>query len=176
MNSKAISAIKVAGAIITIAIAAQITIDIGPIPITGQTLAILCWVFFLSPKESFAALLIYLLLGFSGTPIFSDGESGIEKLFGGSGGYLIGFLISGVLVSWLHHRINSTTYLSIFSLTLLGTCIILFFGVARLMMLYGFQQGIAYGFTPFWQGALVKVFLGALIVWGLKRSLSSNPN
>ncbi len=169
MNQEIESSIRVIAAIITIAFAAQITIDIGPIPITGQTLAILCWAFFLSPGGAIMALLFYLILGFIGVPIFADRAHGLDKLYGGSGGYLIGFLIASGTISYLYTYSNSKSFITVISLTAVGTLIILLFGVGRLVMLYGFRNGIEYGLIPFWQGALVKIFIGSLIVWTIKR-------
>ena len=152
------------------------TIEVGDIPITGQTLAILGWAFFLSPKESLLAISGYLVLGFIGMPVFADGDSGIEKLYGGSGGYLIGFLLASVIVSWLNEKWATYSFLSISGLTLLGTFIILFFGVGRLMTIYDFQKGLQYGLLPFWKGALIKVVLGAFLVWRIKKYLTNRQS
>ena len=174
INTK--STIKIIAAILTIAVASRLTIDVGSIPITGQTLAILGWAFFLSPKESILALCTYLILGFIGAPVFANGESGIEKLYGGSGGYLIGFLVASFIVSWLYKKWHSNSFPSIFALTLLGTIVILLFGVGRLMTLYDVQKGIQYGFIPFWKGALIKILIGSLIVWGIKKYFLNGQN
>ena len=147
--------------------AAQLTIDIGSIPITGQTLAILIWAFFLDPKESFITISAYLILGFCGLPIFADGSHGLAKLFEGSGGFLVGFLVATVLVSYLRFRFKSS-FAAIFGLTLFGTVVILVLGTCRLAMLYGFEKGLIYGFYPFWKGAIVKVILGSVVVWFIK--------
>jgi len=163
------SIVKITLAVITIAVAAQITIDVGAIPITGQTLAILCWAFFLSPKESVTALTTYLLLGFAGLPIFADGASGIQKLYGGSGGFLVGFLFAAGFISLYYNIIKSNTFFNILNLTFCGTLIILLFGVGRLSAIYGFEKGIEYGFTPFWKGALVKIIIGSILVWAIKK-------
>lgn len=161
---------------IVISIAAQCTVDAGNIPITGQTLAILCSAFFLSPLESFCAISIYLIAGFVGFPVFADGESGIEKLIGGSGGYLAGFLVAATSVAYLHEKKKNSEFRYILLLTSLGTALILALGVGRLMTLYGFENGIAYGFTPFWKGALIKIFLGSAIVWFIKKYASANAS
>ena len=171
MNKSFVSFIKITAAIATIAISAQLTIDIGSIPITGQTLAILCWAFFLTPGQSLLALTLYLSLGLIGLPVFADGESGIEKLWGGSGGYLVGFVIAPVIVSKLYLKHKKDSLVQIILLTLLGTIIILLFGNIRLCALYGLQKGLEYGFFPFWQGALIKILIGSFCVWGLKRLL-----
>jgi len=169
MNQKVKSIVKIFGAILTIAIGAQLTIDVGSIPITGQTLAILSWALFLTPREAIISLCSYLLLGFSGAPIFADGAFGIDKLYGGSGGYLIGFLIAAVSVSYLYIQSKSNAFTTILFLTTIGTIIILAFGIGRLMMLYGFEKGLEYGFYPFWKGALVKIFIGSVLVWAIKK-------
>lgn len=169
MDKKTKNYIKVITAVITIALSAQLTIDIGTIPITGQTLAILCWAFFLTPRLSIIALLIYLILGFSGAPILADGAYGLEKLYGGSGGFLVGFLIAAGLVSYLYKLSEANSIVLIFGLTTLGTVVILIFGVGRLAMLYGLEKGLEYGFFPFWQGAVVKIVIGTLLVWAIKK-------
>ena len=176
MNKTVLSILKVIGAIITVSIGAQITVDIGPIPVTGQTLAILIWAFYLNVKESFFAMLFYLVLGFIGLPIFADGASGIEKLTGGSGGFLIGFVVASSIVSYLKAKSSVISLSKIIGLTTLGTLIILIFGVGRLSMLYGFEKGLEYGFFPFWQGAILKILIGAIVVFGINRLLKSNDN
>lgn len=173
MNSNVKSSIKIIAAVITISIAAQLTIDIGSIPITGQTLAILTWAFFLSYKESILALLLYLMLGIVGAPVFADGAYSIEKLYGGSGGFLIGFLIAAAVVSYLFDYLKSSSFSIILGLSTLGTFIILLLGTGRLMVIYGVEKGISYGFLPFWQGALVKIILGSILVWSIRKYILS---
>lgn len=168
-NNKINSLLRILGAIVTIAIAAQLTVNIGRIPITGQTLAVLALAFFLNPKESFIAILGYLILGFCGVPIFANGTFGLDKLYGVTGGYLVGFLTSSTLVSFLKSKIKSLSFATILGLTFLGTIIILVLGIARLTTTFGIEKAIKLGFNPFWQGALIKVFIGSLIVWSIKR-------
>jgi biotin transport system substrate-specific component len=170
MHQKLNSVLRVAGAIVSIALAAQITFDIGEIPITGQTLAILTWAFFLKEKEAVLALCIYLIAGFCGVPIFADGAHGLEKLFGGSGGYLVGFLVAAFSVSYLQNRYKFTSLLSFIGITLMGTTIILLFGIARLMIIYGLEKGLDYGLIPFWKGAIIKILIGSFLVWAIKIS------
>ena len=169
MHKNLKSIVRILRAVAIIAIAAQFTIDIGDIPITGQTLAILALAFFLNEKEAFLALSIYLIAGFCGAPIFADGAYGLEKLFGGSGGYLIGFLVAATFISYLQNRFKLTPFISILGCTLLGTVIILIFGISRLIMLHGFEKGIDYGLVPFWKGAIIKVIIGSLGVWAIKK-------
>ncbi len=157
------SIVTVLFSIIVISISAQLTIPVSDIPVTGQTLSILIIALLLNPKETFFVMLGYLTLGGLGLPIFADGASGFEKFTGGSGGFLIGFIFSSTIISYLFQFVKSKNWLSILLLTALGTIIILIFGVGRLSMLYGHEKGIEYGFTPFWKGAILKVFIGSFI-------------
>lgn len=155
--------IRVLISLVIISISAQLTIQVGDIPITGQTLSIIVIALLLNPKETLATTVGYLILGAIGLPIFADGASGISKITGGSGGFLLGFIISSVIISYLFQSFRSRGWLTILLLTSLGTIIILICGVGRLAMLYGLDKGIEYGFTPFWKGALIKVIIGSFV-------------
>jgi biotin transport system substrate-specific component len=71
------------------------------VPITLQTLAVMLTGLALGPGRAFAALGLYLLLGFAGLPIFSGGRSGLGVLAGPSAGYIIGFLLAATAAGWL---------------------------------------------------------------------------
>lgn len=71
------------------------------VPITLQTLAVMLTGLALGPARAFAAVGLYLLLGFAGLPIFSGGRSGLGVLAGPSAGYIIGFLFAATAVGWL---------------------------------------------------------------------------
>lgn len=154
--------------IIFIALFAQITIPVSisesNIPISGQTFAVLLVAYILHQKHGTIAVGSYVLLGLLGLPIFADGKAGWNVLMGGSGGFLIGFIVAAYVVGLLGKKgwgINFPK--SIIAMTI-GTAIILFFGVGRLSQLYGWEKGVAYGFYPFWQGAIIKIILGAAIL------------
>lgn len=159
--------------ILLIALSAQITFDLNlpnvTIPVSGQTLAILTGAVFLRPVESAVGILFYCLLGIIGLPVFSDGNAGWAAFSGGSLGYFIGFLIAAVTVSHLSIRGWAESILHLFAITILGTFIILSCGTANLALEHGFTKGVAFGFTPFLLGGLVKVILGVCIVRLLQR-------
>ncbi|MGO4804902.1 biotin transporter BioY [Arthrobacter sp. 2MCAF15] len=71
------------------------------VPITLQTLAVMLTGLALGAGRAFAAVGLYLLLGFAGLPIFSGGRSGLGVLAGPSAGYIIGFLLAATAVGWL---------------------------------------------------------------------------
>ena len=82
---------------------APISVPIGPISLTGGTLAIYLAAYLLGGGWGTAATLVYLLLGFVGLPVFSNYMGGAERLAGPTGGYLVGYLpmvfIAGTVVT-----------------------------------------------------------------------------
>ena len=75
-------------------------IPFTPIVITAQTLVVSLIGLILNPMESFLSTLIFMLLGCVGLPVFSGGTAGIGKLFGPTGGFIIGFLAAAPLISF----------------------------------------------------------------------------
>lgn len=155
-------------ALLVLALAAQISISIpvneGLIPITGQTLAVLLVGYFLGEVWGTLAVALYVLLGLLGLPILAEGKAGWSVLTGGSGGYLIGFIVGAYTVGRLKLIGMGHTFFKAVLNQSLGTVVILVFGVGWLTYLYGFEKGLLYGFYPFWKGAVIKVLLGALVI------------
>lgn len=87
-----------------VALFAQLTIPLWPVPITAQTFGVLLVGSTLGAARGALSLTVYLVVGLLGAPVFSDGASGIEALFGGSGGFLIGFIFAAALAGWLAQR------------------------------------------------------------------------
>lgn len=147
---------------------AQLSIDVpvgeSSIPITGQTFAVLLSTYWLKRKMGTIAIFTYVLLGVIGLPIFADGKSGWNVLMGGSGGFLVGFIVAAYIIGYLGEKGWPFSFAKSLIAMTLGTAIILFFGVGRLAHLYGLEKGVAYGFYPFWQGAIIKIILGAIIL------------
>ncbi len=144
---------------IVIIIFAQITIPLPKIPITGQSLAVLVVACILKETLGTGAVILYLLLGMLGFPVFADGAGGISKLAGPSGGYLYGF-VPAALVAGIMANMKHTFEWNVLAMTI-GTLIIIIFGVAHLSYHYGFSKALEYGFYPFIPGALAKILLGA---------------
>jgi len=151
-----------------IALFAQLSIDVplgeSSIPITGQTFAVLLSAYWLKRKMGTIAIFVYVLLGAIGFPIFADGQSGWDVLIGGSGGFLVGFIVAAYVIGYLGEKNWPLSFIKSLVAMTLGTTIILFFGVGRLAHLYGLEKGLTYGFYPFWKGAILKIILGAIIL------------
>jgi biotin transport system substrate-specific component len=84
-----------------------IPLPFTPIVIGLQTIMINLIALLFRPKEAGMTILIYLLMGLIGLPVFSGGTSGPGKLFGPTGGFYFGFLLSVILISWLKGNRNS---------------------------------------------------------------------
>lgn len=156
------SILRVAGAIATTAILAQATLHITPdVPVSGQTLAVFTWAFFLTPIEAVVAMSGYLLLGGLGLPIFADGVAGWSVLGGPSGGYLLGFIPAAVMIA---SRRDSDSANNVLAWTMLATVVVLALGFGRLAWLKGIGVAWQYGVQPFLPGAAIKALLGTAIV------------
>lgn len=97
ITTQAITKIALLAALLSVS--AYITIPMSPVPFTMQTLIINMIAILLTPFESFLTVLIYILIGFVGVPVFSGGAGGPAKLFGPTGGYIMAFLISAPIMS-----------------------------------------------------------------------------
>jgi len=175
--------LKLLGAILGagfIALFAQLTIELplneAGISITGQTFAILLAAFFLGRWYGLLAVVLYIAMGAAGLPVFSDGASGIENLYGGSGGYFSGFLFASYRVGAFGEAGWRNALDKCILAMLYGTLIILILGVLKLSFTYGFQKAVEVGFYPFIWGGIIKVVLGGLIAYAIQKIIGSRKS
>lgn len=169
MNETMRKWLMIFGSTLVIYLGALIAFDINlsetKIPITGQSLAVLVVGFLLGKKLGMRAVAVYLILGCLGLPIFAKGNSGFDTLLSGSGGFLYGFLFAAYFIGWLREQGYDKSFWKCLLAMTLGTAVIIAFGVGHLSYMFGFEKALEYGFFPFWRGAVVKIFLGAVIVF-----------
>jgi biotin transport system substrate-specific component len=156
----------ISGASIFIALSAQISIRLPftPIPITGQTLAVLLTGVLLGSRRGSLAVLTYLIEGAAGLPVFAGAAAGITHLFGTTGGYLFGFIPAAFVCGYLAEKGWDRNYLTTFVLMLMGTAIIFFFGLSWLKIYVGSENILAFGLYPFIPGAFIKIMLATAIL------------
>jgi biotin transport system substrate-specific component len=147
---------------------AQISVPVpgSPVPITGQTFAVMLIGASLGVRRGLVSMLVYLVVGAAGAPIFSDGSSGGHVLLGATGGYIVGFLIAAPLMGWAAARGWDRTPLKAFPVFLVGQLAIFGVGVPWLAVSahVSFPTAITLGFTPFILGGIVKgALVGALL-------------
>jgi biotin transport system substrate-specific component len=158
-------AILISTATLVTALCAQIAIPLPftPVPITGQTFAVLLTGVALGRKRALIALLLYLAEGACGLPFFAGGSSGPMKFVGPTAGYLFAFPIAAYVTGFLAEKGWDKTpfkaafamFLGSFIILTLGTCVLSFF-------VGGLGSGFAQGFAPFIPGDIVKTTLAAI--------------
>lgn len=151
-----------------VAAAAQVSIPLGftPVPITGQTFAVVLVGASLGAAHGFASLALYLGVGLLGAPVYSDGASGWDVVSGASGGYLVGFLLAAALTGALAERRWDRRLSSAVAAMLTGNVVIYLVGLPWLAYVAGtnLEQTLEQGLYPFVVGDLVKLYLaGALL-------------
>ena len=152
-----------------VALAAQVVVPVplSPVPMTLQPLAVLVVGGLLGPAGGLSALVLYLLLGILGLPVFAGGASGALHLVGPTGGYLLAFPLAAALTGALAGRSNEGrgSVLRVLLACALGMVLIHMGGVAQLALLGG-DTTLAFrvGFVPFLTGDLVKVGLAAALI------------
>lgn len=160
----AVAALVVAFALLT-AVCAQITIHLGftPVPITGQTFAVLLTGAVLGSRAGAASQLLYVALGALGLPVYADGAGGWERATGATAGYLAGFIIAAYVVGYLAENRQDRRFATSVGAFLTGNLIIYVLGVAWLIQTYswGLAEGVAKGMAPFIIGDTVKILLAA---------------
>lgn len=147
------------------------------VPFTLQTFAVFCSLGLLGGRRGTVAILVYLLLGALGVPVFAGFSGGIGILFGTTGGYLLGFILMG-LVYWLGERLSmDSRNIRIISM-ILGLLLCYAFGTAWFMFVYARQTGaialgtaLAWCVVPFILPDLVKMALALLLSGRLRKAL-----
>ena len=134
------------------------------IPQTAQTIAVLLCGSLLGPWRGSLAVVLYLIAGLVGLPVYSDGASGWATLSGGSAGYFFGFVVAATL-SGVLRRVGGRDRLWLMSLHMVAAhIVILAMGCLWLARNLGIGEAIAVGVTPFIYGGIVKSVMVALIV------------
>lgn len=140
----------------------RIPLPFTPVPLTGQTFAVLLVGAVLGSRRGAASLLLYLISGIFGLPFFAGGTSGLATMLGPTGGYLAGFVLAAALVGLLAARGMDRRIPGALLAFLAGEIIIYLFGVAWLSHFIGFQRAIAAGLAPFIIGDAIKVAAAGL--------------
>jgi len=157
-------ALVLGGALFT-AVCAQIVIPMTPVPMTGQTLAVVLVGAGLGWKRGMAALALYAALGIF-LPVFSEFGSGLSVITGPTGGYIIGFIFAAGAVGWLAERGSDRKFLTAFLAFVVGQGLVFAFGLVGLKLYSGESVSwvVHNGFTIFIIGGLVKAAIGAVLM------------
>ncbi len=168
--------ILVAGYAGFIGIFAQISVPLGftPVPITGQTFAVLIGAAALGWTRAGMGTLLYAFAGLAGVPWFAGGTGGIKIASSPSFGYIVGFFVCSVLVGMFAKAGWDRKAVGTAATMILGNLVIYAFGVVWLAVSIhvGLSKAIALGMNPFLAGDLVKLVLATALLPGAWYGLS----
>lgn len=151
----------IASFIVSLAAPLAIHLPFSPIPLSLQVHILLFLALFLSPRQAFFTVLLFLIQGLEGYPVFAGGAAGLATLLGPRGGYLIGYLVGAPLVSYLRSKNKNPCPTDYFMEMGAGTLLIYLFGASYLSVFLGIQQAIILGVVPFILGDLMKLMVFA---------------
>ncbi len=157
-------ALIIAGSLLVAALA-QISIPLPftPVPLTGQTFAVLLVGSALGSKRGLASMVLYIIEGVLGLPFFAGGASGLHVLVGATAGYLMGFVAAAYVIGLLAERGLERSIRTSLVPFAIGTLVIYLFGVAWLAIVLGsVSKAIVAGLLPFLVGDAIKLILAAL--------------
>jgi biotin transport system substrate-specific component len=166
---------------LVVAIAAQISIPMYPVPMTLQTLAVLGVGAAYGARLGAASLALYAIEGLVGLPFFAGGQAGLFKdgIIISSGGYIIGFILAAALVGWLAEKGWASNPAKLALAAILGGIVLYVPGITWLAVWAAnvkdmdagtaISSAIAWGLTPFVLGDIIKALVAGLGVGSISR-------
>jgi len=172
------NATLVVGFALLTAICAQIRIPLGftPVPVTGQTFAVLLAGAALGTRLGALSQLTYWVMGLIGLPFYSNATGGWSAGTGATMGYMIGFIFAAAAVGHLAERKHDRQFITSLPAMLLGSAIIYICGATwlahslNIAVATGDKNAISLGVAPFLIGDLIKMLLAAVstsTIWRL---------
>lgn len=170
-NARVRDLVLVVGAALFTALCAQVSIPLGftPVPLTGQTFAVLTVGGVLGARRAMASQALYWALGAVGLPFYASATGGWERATGATFGYFVGFVLASGTVGWFADRRSDRNYVSSLSSMVFASSIIYVCGALWLShslnvpLASGDSNAITMGVSPFLAGDVVKIALAAAV-------------
>ncbi|MHB8378443.1 MAG: biotin transporter BioY [Acidimicrobiales bacterium] len=156
-----VALVVVAAALVGVLAQVSVHLAHNPVPVTGQTLGVMLAGTALGWRRAGMAMALYLLAGVAGVPWFATHSSGyVTATFG----YLIGFVVAGSVLGWLASRGTDRTVTRAVASMAVGDVIVFVIGVTWLKVAIhvSLSQAIAFGFTPFLWGEVIKAAISGV--------------
>lgn len=177
-------ALFVVGGVAFIAAMAQVSVPVpgSPVPVTGQTLAVLLVGTTYGARLGLTTFATYLFAGIAGAPIFAPSATsanhGIDRVMSATGGYLAGMLVASLVLGYLADRKADQKFLTSYPALLLGEIVIFGFGLTWLhnSLDLSWSATIAAGFTPFIIGEILKIAIVGTSLPLIWRKISATLN
>lgn len=170
-------AVLVALGIAALAIAAKIKVPMWPVPITMGTFAVLTIGAAYGPKLGLTTILGYMVIGALGFDVFASSSAetnGLTYMMGGTGGYLLGYVLATIALGMLARMGWDRTAPKMAISMIVGNVLIYVPGLLWLGTLYGWDKPILeWGLTPFLIGDAIKLALAALLIPGIWKLVGS---
>lgn len=178
-RTRVADAVTVVSAAALTTVSAQIVLPVpgSPVPITGQTLAVLLTAAALGPARGALGQLLYVIAAFVGLPVLAQGSGGTTAVFGATGGYLLGFIVAAAVVGRLAQGGWSRTPIRVFASYALGSVVIYTLGATVLALVtnHDMAWAVQKGVLPFLVGDGLKALLAARLLplaWAAVRRIS----
>lgn len=154
----------------------SIALPFTPVPITGQTFAVLLVGASLGTVRGATSGLLYLLLGLAGAPVYAHGADGFAVITGASGGYLVSYPLAAALTGWLAERRWDRRFSSSVGAMLTGNVLIYLIGLPWLAVVLGtgLEKTLELGLYPFVPGDTFKLYLAAALLPAAWRLVGRN--
>jgi biotin transporter BioY len=156
--------------LIVLSAQAYIVLPFTPVPITLQTLSVMLLGSLLGSKKAPMSVLLYIVYGALGFPVFSEHSGGMHVLYGATAGYIFGFIITSYVVGKLSEKGWDRTLGKSTLVMLIAQLCIFVPGLLWLSRYVGFDNVLAQGFYPFVIGGIVKNLLASsssVLAWKL---------
>lgn len=154
--------------VFAVALLAQVSIPLWPVPVTGQTLGVIVVGAALGAKRAMASMATYMAVGVAGLPVFAGFSGGPLTVLQPSFGYIIGFIFAAGAVGWIAEQQWDRQFWKSLPLYLLASAIPFLVGVPYLGLVLGAMGQpndvatlMALGFTPFILGGVIKAVIAA---------------
>lgn len=157
----------------------QFLLPFSPVPVTGQTFAVLLVGALYGSRRGAATVVTLLVFGAFGLPVFAGGAAGLSRFAGPTAGYLIGFVLAAFVVGSLSERGWDRRPWTTAASMILGNLIIYTTGVLWLSRFVGWNAVLTAGVLPFLAGDAVKIALAMVLLpagWRLVGRASSSPS
>lgn len=157
-----------------ISICSQIAIHIGPIPISMSLLAIFMAGLILGMKYGTLSVIVYILLGITGMPVFAGAKGGFAVILGPTGGFLIGYILCAMIVGYVSGRfVNKKIYMVIGMVISVVVCYIP--GILWYYIITGntISMSIKLCVIPFILGDIIKIIISLALYSKISKRLNS---
>jgi biotin transport system substrate-specific component len=154
-----------------LAVSSKIQVPFWPVPMTMQTFIVFIIGMSYGWKLAFSTLIVYLVEGSLGLPVFAKG-GGLLYLIGPTAGYLYGMVIAAGVIGFLAERGYNNSYIKSLISLIIGTVIIFVLGVGYLGSVIGYDKALAGGLYPFIPSEFFKIGLAVILIPSITRYIN----